>query len=256
MKMWRIVSLGIALTCVALVGPGRAEVRKWSTAELADAKGRVEILSCVKVLIERDKPAYLISFEYDFPNRSVVHLKGLGQVAAKGSFQYLSEDKELEFSEVGTKEVLVRVPINETIIVAAKPPLNQVPGENEFPPARRTYTWESPRALQERANAVLGKYFNYVPRESKDTTFLATTFTPIPLKGVPDGVLGEIALLITFPSGAGEKAFSFDVRSLIKEGRTLSDEFRPTSNRTIVDSAKDFVDSLVKEMKAAEQAKP
>jgi hypothetical protein len=69
-------------------------------------------------------------------------------------------------------------------------------------------------------------------------------------------VLGQVALLISFPDDAATKNYSFHVQSLVKEGRMLSDEFRQTSNVTIVRSADAFVDSLIKEMKAGEVSKP
>jgi hypothetical protein len=104
--------------------------------------------------------------------------------------------------------------------------------------------------FKERANTVLGEYFHYLPRINNDVTFLATTFAPIPLQGVANGVLGQIALLFSFPYDVAASQYAFRVQSLVREGRALSDQFRATTNTAILSSGDRFVDKLVGEMKS------
>ena len=216
------------------------------------ATTRVIIESAIKVFIAKNSPAYLVSYTYDFDTLPKIYIRGLGVVPAKGSYQHLSSEQELEFRDPTTDAVLERVPLQETAVVAAKPPLNEVPTENQFPPGYRSYTWELPTSLQERANTVLAKYFNYLPRESNKLTYLATTYTQLPLnkKLTNSGVQAQLALLLSFPHDLATDKYSFHVQYSAKEGRALSDELRPTNNGEILGAANDFVDKIIAEMKA------
>ena len=144
------------------------------------------------------------------------------------------------------------MPLTPTLVVAAKPPLNEIPGENQFTGGFRAFPWGLPASLQERADAVLGKYFHYLPLQNKDVTHLTTTFTPLQLsKKLSDsGVLAQVSLLITFPFNPAANKYEFHVQSLVKEGRALSDDLRATNNSEIVQAADSFVDGLVQEMKS------
>jgi hypothetical protein len=218
--------------------------------------GKVDIKSVVKVFTAKDTPGYSIAYEYDFQQRSSVYVEHLGTVPAKGSFRYISTDKQLEFRDGANGEVLATVPLQETVIVAAKPPLMEIPDESQFPGASQTLTWDSPSSLHERANTVLAKFFRYDPRSDKGVVYLRTTFTPLQLKSVPEGVTAQVALLLSFPDQPEAGKYSFRIQSLVREGRTHSDEFRPTSNPEVVHSADLFVSNLIAEMKASGDGKP
>jgi hypothetical protein len=218
--------------------------------------GKIDIKSVVKVLTGKDTLGYSIAYEYEFPQRASVYIEHLGTVPAKGHFRYISMDKQLEFREGPKGNTLATVPLQETIIVAAKPPLMEMPDESEFPEALQEPTWDSPNPLHERANEVLGKYFHYHPRSDKGVVYLRTTFTPLPLIGVRQGVTAKLALLLVFPDHPEPGKYSFSVKSLVREGRTHSDEFRPTTDTAVMGSANLFVSKLVAEMKAPEANKP
>jgi hypothetical protein len=217
----------------------------------AQQASRIKLESVAKVLIANDTPAYLVSYSYDFDKMPNVYIKGLGVVPSKGSYQYISREQELEFRDPTTNAVLERVPIQETMVVAAKPPLNQIAGDNQFSQAYRAYSWEQPTPLQERANTVLAKYFNYLPRENNKLTYLATTYTQLPLdkKFTDRGVLAQVALLLSFPYDPTTGKYSFHVQYSAKEGRALSDELKSTNNEDILRAANEFVDKIVSEMK-------
>ena len=216
------------------------------------ATPRAKIVSAAKVLIAKNRPAYLVSFSFDFDNSPSIYIKGFGVVSSKGTYQYISTEPELQFCDPTTGAVLERLPIEETTVVAAKPPLNEIPGDNEFSQGIHSYTWELPVSLQERANAVLAKYFIYSPHENNKLTYLATTYTPLPLnkKLADDGVLAELALLLSFPYDPASGKYSFHVQYSTKEGRALSDELRQTDNPEILQAANNFVDKIVAAMKA------
>jgi hypothetical protein len=202
------------------------------------------------VLTAKNVAGYSIEYSYDFPDRASVHITDLGIVPAKGSFHYLSREKELEFRDPASGEVLQKVPLKETVIVAAKPPLNEVPGEAEFPLAFRAFSWRSSNSLRERADVVLGRYFRYQPWENDNTNYLVTTFAPLRCQGVQEGVFAQVALLVSFPYNKTARDYSLHVRSIVREGRTHSDEFRPTNDVVILQAADKFIEQLIAEMQA------
>jgi hypothetical protein len=212
----------------------------------------VTLVSVEKVLLGNNRPAYLVSFSYDFDQVANIYIKGFGIVPSSGTYQYVSNERELQFCDPTTRAVLERVSLEETAVVAAKPPLIDIPNDNQFSQGSLPYIWDSPSSLQERANAVLKKYFLLLPHENNSYTYLATTYTPLPLnKRLADsGILAQIALLISFPSDPATKKYSFHVRYAAKEGRPLSDDLRSTNNAEILRLANSFVDNIVTEMKA------
>ncbi len=97
----------------------------------------------------------------------------------------------------------------------------------------------------------VAKYFIY-SRQNNKLTYLATTYTPLPLnkKLADDGVFAELALLLSFPYDPASGKYSFHVQYSTKEGRALSDELRQTDNPEILQAANNFVDKIVAAMKA------
>ena len=212
----------------------------------------------MKVYLAEGTPGYSISYEYDFPQRRSVFIKGLGTVPAQGSFRYLTRDTQIEFRDGPAGPVLAQVPLQPTVIVAAKPPLLATPEVTDFPADFQMFIWESPKALQERADVVLNKYVHLAPGSEceKGRVNLRTTYTPLELKNAPAGVTAQVALLFLFPCDPAPGKYSFQVKSRVMEGRTHSDEFRPTRNPDIVHAADSFVQSLVAEMKVQENGNP
>lgn len=212
---------------------------------------RVKVETVTKIFTGKDTPAYLVGFSYDFGNARQIHIEGLGVVAGKGNFQYITTNQELEFRDASNDALLERVPLREKTVIAARPPLNEIPPEDQFS-AYRSFIWEQGVPLQERANAVLGRYFNYRTYEKDKLTHLATTYTQLPLskKLTDNGIQAQIALLLSFPYDPATGKYSFRVQPLAKEGRLLSDDLRSTSNAEIVEAGNAFVDKIVKEMKS------
>jgi hypothetical protein len=244
-----LLGFSLAAALVVATAPARGGGEQRPPARSAQGGGAVKLQSVVKVYIAKDAPAYSISYEYAFPGLSAIHVAGLGVVPPVGAFHYITTLEQLTFEHPATREVLASPRLRETVVVAAKPPVTEIPNENDFSPAFRAFTWDARQSLLERANAILGRHFRYLPRESKDVTYLTTTFAPLPLRGVQEGVLGQVALLMSFPypaSAAG--SFDFRVQSLVKEGRSHSDDYRPTNNPIFVKAADILVDQLIAEM--------
>jgi hypothetical protein len=92
----------------------------------------VTIQHAVAVRVASEKRALAISYQYQFPDRETVHIKGLGSVPAKGSFAYITESPSLVFEDMPNGAVVAAVDLKETVAVAARPPLNEIPDESEF----------------------------------------------------------------------------------------------------------------------------
>jgi hypothetical protein len=210
----------------------------------------VTLQSVEKVYVSRDVSAYLVSYSYDFGRMDRIYIEGLGVVPAKGSYHHLVPGSELAFWDADKRTILKRAALVETVSVAARPPLNVVPTNDEFPPSYRSFPWQSSKSLQERANTVLGKYFNYLPRDDNQITYLSTTYAPLQLASemTRSGVVAHVSLLLSFPHDVVGDKYIFRVHVLTKEGRTLSDEMRATTNEKLISAANKFVDDLVVEL--------
>ena len=192
----------------------------------------------------------LVSYSYDFGGADRIYVENLGIVPAKGSYHHLVPGSELAFWDADKRTILKRAALVETVSVAAKPPLNEVPTSDEFPSSYRSFPWQPSRSLQERANTVLGKYFNYLPRADNQVTYLSTTYAPLQLASdmTRRGVVAQVSLLLSFPHDVAPDKYVFRVHVLTKEGRALSDEMRATTNANVVNAANKFVDDLVAEL--------
>jgi Type III restriction enzyme, res subunit len=119
---------------------------------------------------------------------------------------------------------LARVELKETVAVAAKPPLNKVPADEDFDPALRdVFRWTSDQSFQVRLGAVLGKYYvSYEPRGVDGVTEFATTFAPVKATVGDQSVPGRVAMLFSFPYNKDSAGLSIRVRTLAQEGRPKS----------------------------------
>jgi len=253
-KEWMV---SILLTCALGTPIGGAQGSPAAGAlpqsTIGGNSDNVQVRSVVKVFLKNEAPGYSIAYDYNFPERTSVWVKDLGVVPAKGSFRYVSNGSRLEFRDGPDGKVLASVPLKETVIVAAQPPVLGLPDETSFPEDFQAFTWDSRLSLQERANSVLNKAFRYHPRRDKEVTLLKTTFTPLQAPNVATGITAQIALLLSFPYDADSNKYSLHVQTLVMEGRTHSDKFQPTSNPIILRSADDFVRSLIDQMKAGKE---
>jgi hypothetical protein len=168
----------------------------------------VSLQTVEKVFISKTVNAYLVSYSYDFGPADGVYIEGVGVVPAKGTYHHLVPGQELTLWDADKRTILKRVALMETVTVAATPPLNEVPTNDNFPSSYRSFPWPASKSLQERANTVLGKYFNYLPRDDNRITYLSTTYTPLPLSSelTRRGVVAQVSLLLSFPHDvAGDK---------------------------------------------------
>ena len=223
-----------------------AAIAMSASSEAVVAADRLDLKRAVRVKLSKVTPALSVDYEYSFPGRTRVHIRNFGIAPASGRFSYVTTDDALVIEDADSGRLLASVRLRETITVAARPPVTEIANETDFPPGFRSYRWRSSQPLSDRANAVLGKYFRYRPFEQDGHTFLVTTFTE--LRGLPEGIVGVIALLVSFPYDAATGTYDFHIQPLVREGRSHSDELRATTNPVVAHAADAFVDRIVAEI--------
>jgi hypothetical protein len=220
-------------------------------AGAAGDEPQAKVKQAVAVRVGPDRNGLSVEYEYKFVGQDRVHIGGLGDVPAEGSFKYITEASELVFSDVSDKKVLARLTLKETVAVAAKPRLNKVPANEEFDPAIRSFRWTSQKSFQFHAGAVLGKYVSYSPREVGGVTEFATTFAPITATIDGQKVPGRVAMLLSFPYDKDRAGFAVRVRMLAQEGRLKSDDFKNTGDQAILKEANSFVEKIMNELSSS-----
>lgn len=235
-----------------MLAPVWAVILTLAPAKSDDLSSRPAVVKqAVTVRVAPDRKALYVEYEYKFEGRDTVHISGLGEVPAQGSFKYITEAGELVFADASNMKTLSTLKLKETVAVAAKSPLNKVPANEEFDPAIRTFSWTSRESFQSHAGTVLGKYVSYAPREVGGVTEFATTFAPITATVDGQNVPGRVAMLLSFPYDKNPAGFAVRVRILAQEGRLKSDDFRNTGDQAILKSANEFVDKVMKELGSA-----
>ena len=206
--------------------------------------GNVRINSAVRVQIAPGVDAYSVDYNYDIPGKSSVYIAGLGIVPGRGHFHYLTSAKNLEIDDALDGTPIVIQTIQETTVVAAKPPLNQIPPIAEFETTHKAYAWKSNRSLQQHLDDLLNSHFRYLPLEHQKSSTIVTSFAPLALAGSPNGTIAQVALLISFPHESVPGEFRFYVQTDLQEGRSHSDDFHQTSDPRIVDACDRFLANL------------
>jgi hypothetical protein len=214
----------------------------------AQVSQNVTIKEAVAVFVAPDRRALSIEYDYSFPDRDMVRITDIGTVPAKGSFKYITENSSLVFSDAKDARPILTVPLRETAQVAAKPPQDKVPDEDKFSTAGRAFRWQSTSSLQIKLNTILTKRVEYRPSEVDGVTQFITTFAPITASEGNNQLIGQVAMLVSFPYDKDATGFLIRVRTLVQEGRRKSDKFKNTSNPAMVKAANDWVDKVMAEL--------
>jgi hypothetical protein len=204
----------------------------------------LRINSAVRIQTAPGVEAYSIDYNYDFPGKDSVHVAGLGLVPGRGHFHYVTSATQLEIYDAHDGTPIVTRELQETTVVAAKPPLNEIPPPTAFETSHKSYVWKSNRSLPQHLDDVLNAYFRYEPREDQKASTITTSFTPLALPDSSNGTLAQVALLISFPHESTPGEFRFYVQTDLQEGRSHSDDFRPTNDPQIVAACDKFLVKL------------
>jgi hypothetical protein len=203
--------------------------------------GNITLNDVARVRIADNVYAYQVDYTYTVPGKKSVRIADVGTVPAKGHFHYLTRSENIEIDDLDTGTMIVSKPLHETVVVAAKPPLTEIPSANLFEKAYKTYEWNSDRSLGQYLDDLLNKHFHYLPVTVDGNSTITTSFAPVDLPNAPNGTLARVALMITFPHDISGKDYRFYVSTYLLEGRSHSDDFRPTSDPNIVAACDHFL---------------
>ncbi len=168
------------------------------------------------------RPLYTLSYRFDFHNRDKIFLQNFGNIEAHGELRYLAPSKVVEFWSRDQKEKLTTVEFQETASSRSSD-ADKMPALADFLPVKRTSPW--PKNLPAKLNVlkVVNTHYQSGARAwiENDTQYFETLYEP--LGSLPRGLLGQIALLISFPDAPNSDPYNIDVRAAIQERRRLED---------------------------------
>jgi hypothetical protein len=189
------------------------------------------------------RSAYILSFDYEFPGRSQIYIRGIGLVNAKGRLHYIHSGDTIEFLDAPDGKVLYTLPIEHSItMMGGGAP--SIPDEAEFPKESRHGHWRGQNNFAEDALNVLEKYFHsgYRAYEKDNSLFYLTTFAECP--PMDDGTRTEVSVLISHPTKADAHDVPFTVAFVARERRSHT-EWRDTLSDSSRKRSETFVDDLL-----------
>lgn len=196
------------------------------------------------------QPLYTLAYRFDFQNRDKIFVQDFGNIDASGELTYLSPSKIVEFWSRDRKEKLATVELQETA-ASRSGEAEEMPALKEFLPVKRKSPW--PQNLPAQVNILKVVYQNY-PTGARawienDTQYFETLFKP--LGSLPKRVLGQIALLITFPTAPNSNPYDIDVQAAIQERRRLEDWRSDNISPETSSSAETFLGLFVADLERA-----
>ena len=107
-----------------------------------------------------------------------MYIRGLGMMDAKGDLKYWTPDSAVEFREAPYGDLIVTVPLEETITFGGPPGVDvDIPEESDFFPVMREGRWmdhDSAALFHDTAVAVLGNIFHRVMLRVRRTRLTTT----------------------------------------------------------------------------------
>jgi hypothetical protein len=186
------------------------------------------------------QPLYTLSYRFDFHNRDKIFLQEFGNIEANGELSYLSPSKVVEFWSRDRREKLATVEFQETG-ASRGGEAEEMPALKTFLPVKRPSPW--PRNVPAKLNVlkVVTKYYQSGARAwiENDTQYFETLFEP--LGSLPKGILGQVALLISFPTVPNSDPYNIDVQAAIQERRRLEDWRNDNISPETSNSANTFI---------------
>lgn len=246
--------LGRSAVVAALVGVGAVAHSGVFDNKAREFGKQIDVKRVARVRIAERVPAYSVEIQYAFADHQTVELSPLGTVPADGSFHFISTEPELVFREKPGGAILMRVVLEETVRVAERPPIYPVPEERLFPPGYISFSWQDAKSLLRRADTVLTRHFQYLPRKVGGRDAIFTTFADLPDQRLPKGKAGRVALLISYPYDLQSDHFEVRVRSLVVDGEAPADGVKPANDEQVKAEAIRFVADVVRQLQGKSES--
>jgi len=196
------------------------------------------------------QPLYTLSYHFDFRNRDNIFLSEFGNIETSGELSYMSPSKVVEFWSRDRKEKLATVEFQETGAPKGTE-VDEVPPLKVFLSVMRKSLW--PKNLPAQTN-ILKLVSQHYPTGARawienDTHYFETLFTP--LGSLPRGILGHIALLISFPTTPNSDPYNVNLQAAIQERRRLEDWRSDNISPETTSSAETLLSSFVADLDKA-----
>jgi hypothetical protein len=216
----RGVLIATMITLLCLSVPMHAEEANQAQV-VSGPDFKIVIQSVEKSGTLNGQPLYTLSFRFDFNNRDKIFLQDFGDIGAHGEISYLSTSKVVDFWSSEQKQRLTTVKFQET--GASRGEADEMPAPREFPSVKRQSAWPRNLPAQLTVLKVVNKYYptGAHPWIEHDTQFFETVYKP--LGSLPRGILGRVALRISFPTVPNSDPYNIDVQAAIQERRRLED---------------------------------
>lgn len=212
---------------------------------------KAHLMGFTKVKTLDGIPMYKVSYQYDFSDARSVYIKGIGDVAAKGMYAYLTRDPNIEFRESSTGAILA--------VLRSSDPYQpedvsiELPDYKDFlqPPISREGQWGSARPFQEMSTATIAKKKLYAYAYQQDgVSYLVTSYTG--LEGMPKNLVGQISLRVSYPYRKGSKINWYRVEYTARERRLREEKWIiPARTPELYMACNKFVDLFVTELHAS-----
>jgi len=209
--------------------------------------------SIEKSAILNGKPLYTLSYHFDFQNRDKIFLQEFGNIEASGELSYMSPSKVVEFWSRDQKEKLATVEFQETGASRATE-VDEMPSPKVFLPVTRQSSWPKNLSAQTKILKVVSQHYPTGARAwiENDTQYFETLFEP--LGSLPRRILGQIALLISFPTAPNSDPYNINVQAAIQERRRLEDWRSNNISPETTSSAETFLGLFVADLEKASGA--
>jgi hypothetical protein len=211
----------------------------------AGEKSEVKINKLVEIKINNNI-AYSVDYLYSFPERETIYVSSLGTVRAKGSFNYFTFEKQLEFLDAAGGRKLMVVLLDDPIRLMGGRSLD-FPTDFDFPDAFRSGRWRYTKPFAERATDVLNNRFpsGHVVYANSGRNIYRTSYRSLP--ELPKRLHGKIAVQVSSPVDEENTTLEFRLQFSVRERRSHS-EWRPAESKPVVESAHQFIDLLINDL--------
>ena len=195
-------------------------------------------------------PVRAVSFQYDFPGLRSVHIKGLGNVPARGTFNYLTQDTTLQFLDSRTGKLILDVPLKNPRQMMGDYSVT-LPAQTEFPPAFRSGRWTRTDSFQVHLTDTLNARFpsGFLVLRVEGSNAVITTYRD--LESVSEPLFGRLAVMVESPASPSAD-LTFRVHVLTQERRSRTN-WQELSTQEVQRAAEKYVSSLVKEIEGSVQ---
>ena len=195
--------------------------------------------------------AHSVSVTYAFPDWEAVYVAGVGRVAPQGAISFITFEPEIVFTSSPGGAARKALALGDATQYMGNSTVD-LPTPLDFPENARVGFWERPSPFAEHALVVLSQSFKSGVWATLRNSRNALVSTYRPLTGLPEDMLGEVAVLVSHDPAAKGPRLAFNVHMKQRERRRLT-RWRDQVSGETQRAAEQFVDALIKDLQSPEK---